>query len=85
MKSGDGAQAYAKVHQIRIETAQDLRPAHTPSLRAEFGMIIEKIQCATKEVNLCRKKLSWTWMPIWKVKAILPIRVADSNTVAAVC
>ena len=41
---GVGRRITARLAEFNIHTVQDLRAAHTPTLRAEFGVVLEKTQ-----------------------------------------
>ena len=41
---GVGRRIAARLAEFNIHTVQDLRAAHTPTLRAEFGVVLEKTQ-----------------------------------------
>jgi DNA polymerase V len=47
---GVGRQLTKRLALHGVETAQDLREAHTPTLRAEFGVVLEKTQRELQEI-----------------------------------
>lgn len=47
---GVGRQLTKRLALHGVQTAQDLREAHTPTLRAEFGVVLEKTQRELQEV-----------------------------------
>ncbi len=48
---GVGRKLTKRLECHRIRTVQDLKQAHVPTLRAEFGVVIEKIQRELQEVS----------------------------------
>ncbi len=48
---GVGRKLTKRLESHRIRTVQDLKQAHVPTLRAEFGVVIEKIQRELQEVS----------------------------------
>jgi DNA polymerase V len=48
---GVGRKLTKRLESHRIRTVQDLKQAHAPTLRAEFGVVMEKIQRELQEVS----------------------------------
>lgn len=47
---GVGRKLAPRLAEYGVETVQELREAHTPTLRAEFGVVVEKIQRELQEI-----------------------------------